>query len=177
MTPPIPSNPRNAVKFRDGPPTVAIFLTQWLCIIARWYAHQAPTLPTPEVRDMHQAITSFKETGNLQHPGLNQPHPSPRRLRNPRPGKRKKDMYRPAIAEAHQKVIDEYVAEGWEAIYPHGSSEVHPEAGMVGGFGVYLGITGTRHIASPSPRNEQITGERCSRQYMPFTIGHRIRAQ
>ena len=43
------------------------------------------------------------------------------------------------MAEAHQKVIDEYVAEGWEAIYPDGSSEVHPEAGMVGGFGVYFG--------------------------------------
>ena len=50
-----------------------------------------------------------------------------------------RDMYGPAMAEAHQKVIDEYVAEGWEAIYPDGSSEVHPEAGMVGGFGVYFG--------------------------------------
>ena len=88
---------------------------------------------------MHQAITSLKETGNLQHPRLNQPHPSPPRLRNPRPKKRKKDVYGPAMAEAHQKVIDEYVTEGWEAIYPDGSSEVHPEAGMVGGFGVYFG--------------------------------------
>ena len=132
-------NLRNAVKFRDTPPTWDIFLTQWLCILARWYEHPAPTLPTPEVRDMHRAIASLKETGNLQHPRLSQPHPSPPRLRNPRPRKRKKDMYGPAMAEAHQKVIDEYVAEGWEAIYPDGSSEVHPEAGMVGGFGVYFG--------------------------------------
>ena len=43
------------------------------------------------------------------------------------------------MAAAHQKVIDEYVAEGWEAIYPDGSSEIHPEAGMVGGFGVFFG--------------------------------------
>ena len=132
-------NLRNAVKFRDTPPTWDIFLTQWLCILARWYEHPAPTLPTPEVRDMHRAIASLKETGNLQHPRLSQPHPSPPRLRNPRPRKRKKDMYGPAMAEAHQKVIDEYVAEGWEAIYPDGSSEVHPEAGIVGGFGVYFG--------------------------------------
>ena len=132
-------NLRNAVKFRDTPPTWDIFLTQWLCILARWYEHPAPTLPTPEVRDMHRAITSLKETGNLQHPRLNQPDPSPPKLRNPRPRKRKKDMYGPAMAEAHQKVIDEYVAEGWKAIYPDGSSEVHPEAGMVGGFGVYFG--------------------------------------
>ena len=132
-------NLRNAVKFRDTPPTWDIFLTQWLCILARWYEHPAPTLPTPEVRDMHRAIASLKETGNLQHPRLNQPHPTPPRLRNPRPKKRKKDMYGPAMAEAHHKVIEEYVAEGWEAIYPDGSSEVHPEAGMVGGFGVYFG--------------------------------------
>ena len=40
-------NLRNAVKFRDTPPTWDIFLTQWPCILARWYKHPAPTLPTP----------------------------------------------------------------------------------------------------------------------------------
>ena len=43
------------------------------------------------------------------------------------------------MAAAHQKIIDEYVAQGWEAIYPDGSSETHPEACMVGGFGVFFG--------------------------------------
>ena len=64
-------NLRNAVKFRDTPPTWDIFLTQWLCILARWHEHPAPTLPTAEVRDMHTAITSLKETCSLQHPRLN----------------------------------------------------------------------------------------------------------
>ena len=38
-------NLRNAVKFHDTPPTWDIFLTQWLCILARWHAHPAPTPP------------------------------------------------------------------------------------------------------------------------------------
>ena len=107
---------------------------------------------------MHQAITSLKETGNLHHPRLNQPHPSPPRLRNPRPRKRKKDIYGPAMAAAHQKVIDEYVAERWEAIYPDGSSEVHPEAGMMGGFGVYFGDH--RDTAQCIPINQKQTNNR-----------------
>ena len=36
------------------------------------------------------------------------------------------------MAAAHQKIIKEYVKEGWEVIYLDGSSETHPEAGMVG---------------------------------------------
>ena len=125
------------------PPTWDIFLTQWLCILACWYEHPAPTLPTPEVRDMHKAITPLMETGNLQHPRLNQPHPSPLRLRNPQPRKRKTEIYGPALAAAHHKVIDEYVTEGWEAIYPDGSSETHREAGMVGGGrGIFRGSPG-----------------------------------
>ena len=169
-------NLRNVVKFRDSPPTWDIFLTQWLCILARWHEHPAPTLPTAEVWDMHKAITSLKETGSLQHPRLNQPHPSLPRLRNLRPRKRKKEIYGPAMAAAHQKVIDEYEAEGWEAIYPDGSSETHPEAGMVGGSGYFSVITGTRHNAFPSIKNKQTTGGNSWLPYMPFATEHRISA-
>ena len=163
------------VKFRDTPPTWDIFLTQWLCILARWHEHPAPTLPTSEVRDMHKAITSLKETGSLQHPRLNQPHPSPPRLRNPRPKKRKKETYGPAMAAAHQKVIDEYVAEGWEAIYPDGSSETHPEAWW-GGSGYFSGISGTRHNAYPSIKNKQTTGGNSWLPSMPFATEHHTSA-
>ena len=83
-------NLHNAIQFRDTLPTWDIFLTHWLCIIACWHEHLPPTLPIAEVRDMHKAITSLKETGILQHPRLNQPHPSPTRLRNPRPKKAQK---------------------------------------------------------------------------------------
>ena len=43
------------------------------------------------------------------------------------------------MAAAQQKIIDEYVAQAWEATYADGSSETHPKAGMVGGFGVFIG--------------------------------------
>ena len=129
-----PWNLCNAVKFSDKPPTWDIVLTQWLCILPRWYKHPAPGLPAREVLDMHKAITSFKETGRLQHPRLNQPHPSYRKLRNPRRKKCKKEICGPAMAAAHQKVIDEHGGEGWQAIYPDGSSETHPQADMAGGL-------------------------------------------
>ena len=43
------------------------------------------------------------------------------------------------MVAAQQKVIGEYVQEGWEVIFLDGSSETHPEAGMVGGYGVFFG--------------------------------------
>ena len=111
---------------------------------------------------------SFMQTA---HPRLNQPHPSPPRLRNPRPKKRKKDIYGPAMAEARQKVIDEYVGEGWEAIYPDGSSEVHPEAAMVGGFGVYFGDH--RDTAQCIPITEKQTNNRGELLAAIHAIRHR----
>ena len=80
-------------------------------------------------------------------------------------------MYGPAMAEAHQKVIDEYVAEGWEAIYPDGSSEVHPEAGMVGGFGVYFGDH--RDTAQCIPTNQKQTNNRGELLAAIHAIRHR----
>ena len=82
-------------------------------------------------------------------------------------------MYGPAMAEAHQKVIDEYVAEGWEAIYPDGSSQVHPEAGMVGGFGVYFGDH--RDTAQCIPITQKQTNNRGELLAAIHAIPHRTR--
>ena len=62
------------------------------------------------------------------------------------------------MAAAHQKVIDAYLAEGWEAIYPDGSSETHPETGVVGGFGVFFGDH--RDTAQYIPINQKQTNNR-----------------
>ena len=43
------------------------------------------------------------------------------------------------MAAAAQSVIDEYTQGGWEVVYTDGSSDTHPQAGMVGGYGVYFG--------------------------------------
>ena len=165
-------NLRNAVKFRDTPPTWDIFLTQWLCILARWYEHPAPTLPTPEVRDMHRAIASLKETGNLQHPRLSQPHPSPPRLRNPRPRKRKKTC----MVQRWRRRIRKSLMSMWrrdgKPFTPTARRRSIRRREWWEGLGYISGITGTRHSASPSLRNKQITGESSSRPYMPFAIGH-----
>ena len=63
-------NPRNAVKFRDTPPppTWNIYLLQWMCILVQWYDNPFPTLPGAEVKELHAALGSMKDTGILQHP-------------------------------------------------------------------------------------------------------------
>ena len=61
-------NLRNAVKFRDTPPTWTIYLLQWMSILVQWYEHPFPTLPRAEIKELHAALGSMKDTGILQHP-------------------------------------------------------------------------------------------------------------
>ena len=62
------------------------------------------------------------------------------------------------MAAEAQRVIDEYTQGGWEVAYTDGSSESHPQAGMVGGYGVYFGDH--RDMAAPLPTTERQTNNR-----------------
>ena len=62
------------------------------------------------------------------------------------------------MAAAAQRVIDDYIQGGWEVAYTDGSSDTHPQAGMVGGHGVYFGDL--RDMAALLPTKEKQTNDR-----------------
>ena len=62
------------------------------------------------------------------------------------------------MAAEAQSVIDEYIQGGWEVAYTDGTSEIHPQAGMVGGYAVYLGDH--TDMAASLPITEKQTNNR-----------------
>ena len=125
-----------------------------MSIVVQWYEHPFPTLPRAEVKELHAALGNMKDTGVVQHPRLDTLVPPPK-LHQPTRKKRKKDIHGAEMAATAQSVIDEYMQGGWEVAYTDGSSDTHPQAGMVGGYGVYFGDCGD--MAAPLPTKEKQT--------------------
>ena len=63
-----------------------------------------------------------------------------------------------ALREYFEDIIAQYEQENWEIIYPHGSSELHPAAGRVGGYGVFFGDS--KDVAEPLLVDEGQTNNR-----------------
>ena len=150
---------RNLVKFKSTPPTWDIFLACWLRVLQQWAQHPEATMPAQEVRLLHAAVSQLKETGQLIHPrvqGLGSR--SPPQLRKPKRKKRKKELQAQQLVQAHNEQVEQYRQAGWDIVYTDGSSELHPEAGRVGGYGVYYGDS--RDVAEPLPPSERQTNNR-----------------
>ena len=77
-----------------------------------------------------------------------------------------------ALNEYFEDVIARYEQENREIIYPDGSSELHPAARRVGGYGVFFGDS--RDVAEPLPMAEEQTNNRGElRATLAALQGHR----
>ena len=77
-----------------------------------------------------------------------------------------------ALREYFEDVIGRYEQENWEIIYLDGSSELHPVAGRVGGYGVFFGDS--RDVAEPLPTDEEQTNNRGELRAIVVALqGHR----
>ena len=63
-----------------------------------------------------------------------------------------------ALAAQYEATIQTYREQGWDIIYPDGSSEKHPEVGWVGGYRVFFGDH--RDTAEYIPLGEEQTNNR-----------------
>ena len=106
-----------------------------------------PTLPHAEVKMLLHGVDQMDgPDGLLDHPRANQPGsapPPPPTLHYPARKRSHKQGHEVALRECFEDVTGRYEQENWEIIYPDGSSELHPAAGRVGGYGVFFTRGGT----------------------------------
>ena len=109
-----------------------------------------------ESQHLISALLAMVQSTVLQHPRLAVPDTrSPPKLWFPaRKRKHKFDQAAELRAE-HALVTEVHKAQGWNVIYPNGSSEMHPVVGRVGGFGIIFGDE--RDLAACIPLNEDQT--------------------
>ena len=62
------------------------------------------------------------------------------------------------LAAHYETIIQSYRDQGWDIIYPDGSSEKHPEVGCLGGYVVFFGDQ--RNVAEYIPLGEDQTNSR-----------------
>ena len=116
------------------------FLTLWIKVIRGWEEHPTPTLPAGEISVLVHALQSMKDYMVLQHPrvAVCNTRSSPK-LYVPARKRKKKFENAEAVAAQFEATIQTYRAQGWDIIYPDGSSQKHPEWGWLGGYTVFFG--------------------------------------
>ena len=95
----------------------------------------------------------------LQHPRVAVSNTrSPPKLYAPARKRKKKFDNAEALAAQYEPTIQTYHEQGWDIIYPDGSSEKHPEVGWVRGYAVFFGDH--RDTAEYIPLGEEQTNNR-----------------
>ena len=98
--------------------------------------------------------------------------PPPPKLRFPARKQKNKFERAAELKAEHARAIKVYQEQGWNIIYPDGSSELHPEAGRVGGYGVFFGDE--RDTAAYVPLGEEQTNIRAElKAALQALEGHR----
>ena len=134
------------------------FLTLWIKVLWGWEEHPTPTLPAGEISLLVHALQPMKDHRVLQHPRVAVSNTrSPPKLYVPARKRKKKFENAEALAAHYKATIQTYREQGWDIIYPDGSSEKHPEVGWVGGYGVFFGDHATRRNTFPLGRNKPTT--------------------
>ena len=149
------------------------FLTLWITVLRGWEEHPTPSQPAGEISLLVHALQSIKDHTVLQHPrvAVSNTH-SPRKLYLPARKRKKKFENAEALAAQYEATIQTYREQGWDIIYPEGSSEKHPEVGWVGGYGVFFGDH--RDTAEYIPLGEEQTNNRGELQAVLRSLqGHR----
>ena len=101
---------------------------------------------------------------------------SPPKLYVPGRKRNKKFENAEALAAQYEATIQTYREQGWDIIYPGGSSEKHPEVGWVGGYRVFFGDH--RDTAEYIPLGEEQTNNRVElRAALRSLQGHKDRHQ
>ena len=76
----------------------------------------------------------------LRHPKVPQSKGrAPPALVKPQRKQRKTQIHKKELCENYEQFIERYVQARWEVVFPDWSSEQHPAAGQVGGYGVFFG--------------------------------------
>ena len=142
-----------------GRPTWDQFQALWLKVLRGWEEHPSPILPTDEITLLIKALESMRDGTVLQHPRVAVSSTrSPPQLRLPARKRPKKFQHAEELAARCEEIIRGYQQQGWQIIYPDGSSEKHPEVGWVGGYGVFFGDE--RDTAEFIPVEEDQTNNR-----------------
>ena len=111
------------------------FLTLWTKVLRGWEEHPTPTLPVGDISLLVHALQSMKDHTVLQHPRVAVSNTrSPPKLYEPARKREKKFENAEALAAQYEATIHTYREQGWDIIYPDGSSEKLPEVGWVGGL-------------------------------------------
>ena len=150
------------------------FLTLWIKVLWGWEEHPTLTLPTGEIFLLVHALQSMKDHTVLQHPRVAVSNTSsPPQLYVPVRKRKKKFENVEALAAQYETTIQTYLEQGWDIIYPDGSSEKHPEVGWTGGYGVFFGDQ--RDTAEHIPLGEDQTNNRGElRAALHNLQGHRV---
>ena len=124
-----------------------------------WEEHPTPTLPAGEISLLVHALQSMKDHTVRQHPKVAVSNTlSPPKLHVPARKRKKKFENAEALAAQYEATIQAHREQGWDIIYPDGSSEKHPEVGWMGGYGVFFG--NHRDTAEYIPLGEEQTNNR-----------------
>ena len=127
---------RHKLHSRMGRPTWAHFMAGWVKVLEGWEEHPTPTVPKDEIPLLLHALQSMKEnTGRLV---VSQTR-SPLKPYIPTRKRKKKFENAEALAAQYEALIQSYRDQGWDILYPDGSTEKHPEVGWVGRYGVFFG--------------------------------------
>ena len=134
------------------------FVNMWVKVLRGWEKQEACTLPRVETHLPIEALSTMQQSTVFQQPRVAvSSSRSPPKLRLHAHNQQKKVEQAEVLRAEHARVTEVYRLQGWNIVYPDGSSELHQLVGRVGGFGAFLGDD--RDTAATGGRTNQHQGQ------------------